>query len=233
MSSKLANLQLGPLKESTSTRATAQLPPTIAQTRQVAEIQVVSLPPEVQFIKRIPNSEPFLTIDLVFDVVFLLQYEGSRVFLDSLPKDEDGNILGQNVVPIKPEALLLILINQTWEAFLASLYPYTQLQPQELIIQIYNDGVAPLSVLFSQADPLNPSSLIFNHPSQDVHRALELIDIEMIKNEPEISDSATVQCACGSRKVKTATVQTRGGDEASTIFATCVSCKMHWKFSAA
>lgn len=233
MSTKLSDLKVGPLKTVSSRQVKSQVLPTISQIKENIENQVSIIPSELQLISQIPGSGPFITVDLIPDIIFLFQYEGSKAFIETLPKNENGDIIGQDVEPIKSEALLQILESQTWENFLSSLYLYTQIQPQELIPIIYNAGVQPLSILFAQADPQNPSSLIFKNSSQDVHRSSEKVEIEMIRNEPEISESATEQCACGSRRIRTQTVQTRGGDEASTVFAECVKCKLKWKFSAA
>jgi DNA-directed RNA polymerase subunit M/transcription elongation factor TFIIS len=218
MSRKIVNLQQGlgglpPRKPKVKTLENVVISP------QTVEYQNFTDNLELQLISQIPGNQPFLIPDLIPDVIFLLQYEGAKVFLDTNPIDPNVNIQ--------------ILVNLSWNDFLTAVLPHTQMQRQELINTIYNLGVQPLSVLFSQADPENPSSLIFNHSSQEVHVASQKIEIEIIRNEPEVTDHATEQCVCGSKRIKTTLVQTRSGDEASTVFAECVKCHKKWKFSAA
>lgn len=240
MSGNLSVKKVGSLK---STRRIDPVLPTSYTTQQPIANTNIDIPQELSLISQIPESRNFLIIenqnfkilnpDIIPDVIFLLQYEGANAFFQTLPKDDNGNILGQNTQPINPESLLQILPNTTWESFLSSLYPYTQLQPQELSIRILNAGIAPLSVILSQYDPQNPFSIIFKHPSQKAHAKTLEVEIEIIRNEPDVTESATEQCVCGSRFIRTQTVQTRGGDESSTIFAQCAKCRIKWRFSAA
>lgn len=235
MSSKLANLKIGPLKAINSRKPDAQVPSSIISAQQSIENRLLSSPQELQLIVKIPGSGPFLIADQIPDVIFLLQYEGANAFMETLPKDANGKILVENtaVNSEKSEVLLESFLNQTWEIFISELHSITGIQRQELQIRILNAGVQPLSVLFAQADPQNPTSLIFKHPSQTIHVETQKIEIDIIKNEPEISEREDIQCSCGSRRVRTVPVQIRRADEPPTIFAQCVSCKLRWAFSSA
>lgn len=252
MSGKLSNLNIGPLKIVETRKPKPQTPSTVSSTQPSVKTQVLAIPQELQIIAQIPGSGPYLTVDLLPDTVFLLQYEGSKAFLETLPKDENGNIVVGNLEPIKPNALLQTLVNQTWEMFLTSLYPYTQLQPSEIQTRIYNEGIQPLSILFAQTTQSdyssqvaqgipsnqitqvrNPTLLVFEHSSQDIHVKTQKIEIEIIKNEPEVVERDDIQCACGSKRVRAVPVQIRRADEPPTIFAQCVKCKLRWNFSSA
>jgi len=46
----------------------------------------------------------------------------------------------------------------------------------------------------------------------------------------EIVEGIT-ECKCGSKRVYSFTKQTRGGDEISTTFNECLSCKSKWSYS--
>jgi DNA-directed RNA polymerase subunit M/transcription elongation factor TFIIS len=237
MSGKLANIHIDPLEQSGSRKTkTRGLPPLQVQTQQSSENQAISSIPELQLISQIPGSQPFLIQDMIPDVVFLLQYEGSKAFIGTLPKDENRNIITANptgLAVMRPEELLQILINQTLDALLVSLQLITGISPNDLLTRIYNLGLQVLAGLFGRADPLNPSSLIFGHESQEIHVKTREIEIDIIKNEPEVTESATETCACGSKNVRTVPVQMRGGDEPATILARCGKCKLQWRFSSA
>jgi len=103
----------------------------------------------------------------------------------------------------------------------------------DLIYIMKNEGVEALQRAIERADPSQPQSIIFNHPSQEAHEATQKVEIELILNKPEVVERDDIQCRCGSRKIQTAVVQTRGGDEPATVFARCVACNARWKFSAA
>jgi len=237
MSGNLANMHLNLASTMVSTKAKAKgLPTFTVQTKESSENLTISSIPELQLISRIPGSQPYLIQDLVPDVIFLLQYEGSKAFIESLPKDDVGLIFVDTtgLIPKRPKAVLQILIDQTWDALLMSLKTITGLEPNELLNRIYNLGLQKLAELFAAADPLNPSSLIFGHESQEIHVKTREIEIDIIKNEPEVTESATEKCgSCKSKNVRTVPVQMRGGDEPATILARCGNCKLQWRFSSA
>ena len=232
MSGNLAKLHLEPFKPMVSQKAKPKGLPTLTlQTQQSSENRAILNIPELQLISQIPGSQPYLIQDLIPDVVFLLQYEGAKAFINTLPKDENGNLVTSSL-EMRPAAVLQILIDQTWEALLETLQSITGMN--DLLNHIYNHGLQVLAVLFAQADPLNPSSLIFGHESQAIHVKTREIEIDIIKNEPEVTESATEVCgSCKSKNVRTIPVQMRGGDEPATIMARCGKCKLQWRFSSA
>lgn len=221
MSGRYAKLHLESLEPISSKKTKSKGLPTLTlQTQQSSESKTISSIPELQLISQIPGSQPFLIQDLVPDVLFIFQYEGLKAFLSTLPENEN--------IP-RPQSLL----DQTWEALLEKLQAITGLDQNELTNRIYTYGSQALSQLFARADAMNPSSLVFGHESQDIHVKTREIEIDIIKNEPEVTESATETCACGSKNVKTITVQMRGGDEPATIMARCAKCKLQWRFSSA
>ena len=44
-------------------------------------------------------------------------------------------------------------------------------------------------------------------------------------------EEGVLECKCGSKRVFSYQKQCRGGDESSTTFAECVSCKAKWQYS--
>ena len=44
-------------------------------------------------------------------------------------------------------------------------------------------------------------------------------------------EEGVVVCKCGSKRVYSYCKQTRGGDESTTTFATCLKCKSQWTYS--
>lgn len=232
MSGRLANLEVGSLKTNRTRRApTTQLPSLILQAEQATQSQALSNIPEVQILQQIPGIQPFLIRDLIPDLIYLLQYEGSKLLIEALPKREDGKLSSNT--PITPEELLSVFQNQGWERFLSVLATQINAPVSDIVNNIYTRGIRRLSILVAQADPKNPNSIIFRHPSQEIHIKTQEIELEIIRNEPEVAERDDLQCACGQRRIRTVTVQTRGGDEAGTVFAECVVCKRKWKFSSA
>ena len=234
MANKLSNLQIGTLKTTGNRKPRAKgLPNLTVQTQQAVESQALITIPELQMIQRIAGSQPFLIGDIIPDIIFMLQYEGSKAFIDTLPQAENGDIQVQGVEPKPGSELLRILLDQTWDAFLPAIYPYGQLDARDLVNRIYNSGIQAMTVNIAAADPQNPASLIFRHSSQEIHIKTQEIEIDIIRNEPEVSERDDIQCACGSRRVRTVPVQIRRADEPPHIFAQCVACKIRWVFSSA
>lgn len=227
MSGRLKNLQVGPLKTNKPRKPRT----TSLQAEQASQTQTVSSIPELTFLQQVPGIQPFLTRDLIPDLIYLLQYEGIRDLIASLPKQPDGKLASSK--PIAPEELLKVFQNQGWEPFLSTIKTMINATVADTASNIYARGVQKLSVLVAQADPQNPSSIIFRHPSQEVHEKAQEVEFDMIRNEPEVAERDDIQCQCGSRRIRPVPVQTRGADEPPTIFALCVVCKRKWKFSAA
>jgi DNA-directed RNA polymerase subunit M/transcription elongation factor TFIIS len=232
MSGRLTNLQVGSLKTNKTRKTrTPQLPSLILQAEQVNQTQTISTIPELTILQQVPGIQPFLTRDLIPDLIYLLQYEGIRALIAVLPKQSDGKLASST--PITPEELLRVFQNQGWEPFLSTITTIINAPVADIISNIYTRGVQQLGVLVAQADPQNPSSIIFRHPSQEVHDKAQEVEFDMIRNEPEVAERDDIQCECGSRRIRPVPVQTRGADEPPTIFAHCVVCKRKWKFSAA
>lgn len=79
------------------------------------------------------------------------------------------------------------------------------------------------------------SMLIYNQPCDyaaapcfvTMHEE-ELISIMNTEN-PEIKESGLVCRRCKSKRIMSRSLQIRGGDEATTVFATCADCKYAWR----
>lgn len=238
MSARLTDFK-GTLKSSPGTRRpkVSGLPVLTASSPVSAPAAAVR--PEIQVLQQIPGIAPFLTADLIPDMVYLLQYEGVNSTVDQL---FPVTILQGEAPPAPPNPVDLENRKRRGavkEAFSmrgldSALQAMGPPEQRDMFIQmIYTLGAQRLAELVAAADPLRPASIIFRHSSQDVHRATQKVEIELIKNEPEVEESDTIQCTCGSKKVRTVTKQTRRADEPPTIFATCVVCKKHWQFGAA
>ena len=53
---------------------------------------------------------------------------------------------------------------------------------------------------------------------------------DFIENPFEVEEGVC-ECRCGSKRVITYAKQTRGGDESTSTFATCIACKSSWVYS--
>jgi len=104
----------------------------------------------------------------------------------------------------------------------------------DLLYLYQTGGIGAVQEAVSKADPAHPETLIFNHPSQDAHRATFKVEMDLIQNIPNVVESDDIQCTCGSRRVQISPpIQTRSADEPATYFARCVMCTKQWRFSAA
>ena len=70
----------------------------------------------------------------------------------------------------------------------------------------------------------------WKHCSLNEHIQEEIEQDNFIIQPFEIVEGIT-ECKCGSKRVYSFTKQTRGGDEISTTFNECLSCKSKWSYS--
>lgn len=78
---------------------------------------------------------------------------------------------------------------------------------------------------------LKEYKILWDHPSyKDVTKRLEEQD-EFIIHPFEVVEGVTNCKKCGSKRVFTYQKQTRGSDEPSSTFATCVLCNAKWVYS--
>ena len=259
MSRRLTDVTVGLIKTGTPRRPRQQPPPEVAVSAgpQPTAFQPTGDLSIIQLLQQIPELQPFLIPDLVPDLIYLLQSEGVESLITELypvprPPPDQNDIAPP--APPDPQAVAnrkrQAVVREAFHrggipgATLEIAFPEREPTATEftetaetrarLAEEIRARGVRGLTALARQADPQTPASIIFNHPSQDVHRSTQKVEIELIKNEPDITDERTViQCACGSGRVRTVTVQTRSADEPSTIFAQCAKCKRRWQQSAA
>ena len=91
------------------------------------------------------------------------------------------------------------------------------------------------SELASLPDALMASSILKQIQQEESDRATAIIQMLKEKydnvNSTDIK-STTLKCMnCGSADISWQQKQTRGADEAMTIFCTCMGCGMRWKMS--
>ena len=70
----------------------------------------------------------------------------------------------------------------------------------------------------------------WKHSSLNEYIQEEIEQDNFIIQPFEIVEGLT-ECKCGSKRVYSFTKQTRGGDEISTTFNECLSCKSKWSYS--
>lgn len=70
----------------------------------------------------------------------------------------------------------------------------------------------------------------WKHSSLNEYIQEEIEQDNFIIQPFEIVEGIT-ECKCGSKRVYSFTKQTRGGDEISTTFNECLSCKSKWSYS--
>jgi len=251
MSRRLAELQVGTLRM-----------PSTRQRRGESVTQAVPTAPPVQepiqqmtelvYLQQIPGIQPFLTPDLFIDLVYILRRDGLNNLLSDLYPipDVTGIVLEPAAIPenvtihkLRQKAVLeAFQMGGLGNAINQILFPDDlpiEESPEisrarnEYLENIYQRGAQELSNMIQAADPANPASIIFNHDSQKVHQRTQQIEIELIKNQPEVIEKEDVQCQCGSRKIQMATKQLRRADEPPTLFYRCVTCNKRWQTSAA
>lgn len=256
--SRLTDVTIGSLRGAKARRAAAPAPPSAPIPQPPEQAPSQETLNDLQWLQRIPEQtlRPFWQIELIPDLIYLMQFEGVQETIKEaypIPQPPPGQ---SDIAPPAPPDPQVVLNQQRRSsvetafktrgvqgAVLEMLFPGRDPSEAELAAgaadrdnltrAIYERGVQRLIVLMQAADPTNPSSIIFQHSSQDVHRSTQQVQIELIKNEPDIEERSTIQCECGSGKVRTTLVQTRRADEPPTVFAQCVVCKSQWKVSAA
>jgi DNA-directed RNA polymerase subunit M/transcription elongation factor TFIIS len=69
--------------------------------------------------------------------------------------------------------------------------------------------------------------LIWNDSSFETLMKIEKEEDEFLETPLEVAEGA-IKCKCGSERVFSFSKQTRGGDESTTVFALCSTCKSKW-----
>ncbi len=100
---------------------------------------------------------------------------------------------------------------------------------KNITFQIVNDirNGKKLKELLNEIKNLNVN---WKHPSLNEYIHEEIEQDNFIIQPFEIVEGIT-ECKCGSKRVYSFTKQTRGGDEISTTFNECLSCKSKWSYS--
>lgn len=253
---RLTDVTIGSLKTTGARRTRTQAPPAAPIPESPVQAAAPEVLNEMQRLQQVPGIQPFLSADLIPDLIYLLQSEGIEGVIQEaypIPQPPPGQNDIAQPAPVDPQLVKNQQRRSTVKtafrssgirgAVLEMIFPGQEPTEEEvaasantqstLIDSIYNHGTQRLAVLVAAANPSDPSSIIFQHPSQNVHRTTQQVQIELIKNEPDVVERTTIQCACGSGRVRTTTVQTRRADEPPTVFAQCVVCKSKWKMSAA
>lgn len=101
------------------------------------------------------------------------------------------------------------------------------------LIYLYQTDLEGLKIAIAKADPKSPVSILFSHPSQDVHKAKEEKEINLMTDIGELIEREGIKCKCGSGFVQINTRQSRRADEPATVDAHCVECGRNWSFSSA
>lgn len=221
--SRLGDVSIGSFTRTRRDRGAARVTPSGVETAP-------EISSDLSTLRGVPGIQPFLDVDLIPDLIYIMQREGLESYLDQvLPVTIPDGIL-----PPGPADPVVVENKVTRDRLLTTfrLYGMKQLlssSPELNGEEILTLGAAALASLVEVSDPSEPESIIFEHRSQDEHRSTQKVQIELTRNEPEVQERSTIQCACGSRKIQTSQKQTRSADEAMTIFAQCVSCKANWR----
>ena len=77
---------------------------------------------------------------------------------------------------------------------------------------------------------IKKGNLQFKHPELN-SLLLEEKEQDNFIIKPFEIEEGVLQCKCGSRKVFSYQKQSRGGDESSSTYAECTSCKSKWVYS--
>lgn len=214
-SARLTDIQVGAIKCVRRAPTTLNIPaPTAVTTEPIANI------PEYELIRSIPGIEYYLLPDYIPDLIYMLKSDGVKDFINSLTEES-----------ARKREIFKTYQEQGWEGFLILMSSI--MLPNIITQNVYNFGRLALQQHVANCDPTDPSTIIFRHRSQEIHVATQKVEMDIIKNEPEVVEREDIQCSCGSRKVKTTQKQTRSADEPATVRAMCVTCKKSWQFSAA
>ena len=231
MSHNLRNFNLGrgPLKSTAPKRSALIVPITSLQEQELTQEQVLMNLPEVQPLMAVHGIQPFIRPDLVADLIDMYQWGGISHVIATLNLDDPDQTPAELL-----NELMLTYAEQGLAGLSESINEIRRIQPEvdlPTLEGIFREGaVTSLTELIQRSDPADPTSIIFNHPTQRLNQETEKVDIDMIRNEPEVAERFDMDpCECGSRKIRPRTVQHRGGDESWDIYATCVVCKRDWK----
>lgn len=223
MSRNLANRSIGALRSGRRRTAQPEVP-TVSVAAQVETQNVLLSMPEYQVLLNVPGIQPYLVPALLPDLLYFLTYDGAEALINAYYLS-------------RAQELRLAFRNGGLDGFFATINPeMTSEQRSTLTTELYAQGAQVLAQVINRADPSRPESIIFQHPSQEVHRQTQKVEIDLIKDEPELVERTDIQCRntrCGARRIQTAIVQTRSADEPATVFARCVACKSQWQFSLA
>ena len=81
--------------------------------------------------------------------------------------------------------------------------------------------------LVNLLDKIKTGKLGWNDSTFDKLLRIEEEEDEFLETPLEVAEGA-IKCKCGSERVFSFSKQTRGGDESTTVFALCSSCKSKW-----
>lgn len=232
MTTRLINRNVGALKSVKPRRKIGKLSE-IDVDQQISEEQkFLNVPIVRSLYSQIPELKPYLNPTLFPDILDMYWRGGIKYlvnYINLTAEDRELKLLIDNLTNIvENEGIDRLKLEIT------KIKPdVTETQLSEIDFLIIQGAKADLVKAIGFADPNNPVSIIFNHPSQKFNRETYKIEIDMILNEPEVEERTDMQCECGSRKIQAIPVQMRGADEPPTILARCVVCKTKWRTSAA
>jgi DNA-directed RNA polymerase subunit M/transcription elongation factor TFIIS len=76
---------------------------------------------------------------------------------------------------------------------------------------------------------LQNRELGFNGPVYKKYAEIRDAQDEYVINPPEVVEGALECEKCGSKRVLSFTLQTKSGDESTSVFAKCVECTYDWR----
>ena len=90
-----------------------------------------------------------------------------------------------------------------------------------------NDGENIPKNINSIFKKANDGMLVWKDTSFETMLKTEKEEDDFLETPLEVAEGA-IKCKCGSERVFSFSKQTRGGDESTTVFALCSSCKSKW-----
>lgn len=215
---------LGRPKGKTTQRAT---PTELLQAEQLIAKERVQSIPEIELLQSVPGIGPFLVVpELIPDMVYIYQLEGVQSAVQQM--FPGSNPMHREIIEVFQRSTL----SET-ARYIADTFIKLGGSPEitaELIWQVMNrDGIAKFASLIATSDPNKPESFIWLHQSQDSFKNIQKVEVELIKNEPDVVERTDIKCAgCKQTRIRTVPIQLKRADEASDYLATCVSCRRHW-----
>ena len=100
---------------------------------------------------------------------------------------------------------------------------------KNITFQVVND-ISNGKKLTDTLNDIKNFKVNWKHSSLNEYIQEEIEQDNFIIQPFEIVEGIT-ECKCGSKRVYSFTKQTRGGDEISTTFNECLSCKSKWSYS--